>query len=313
MRILIAGTGAMGATFGSMLKKNNHDVVFIDTWEENINYINENGINFNNQGNLENIKTKVLYPNQYNQRVDLIILFVKSMQLLDMIKSICHIIDDNTMILCMLNGLGHVETLKNHFKEEQILMGVTTLTAGTSSAGNFFCTSIGTTEIQNLSSLSYDKAISVIDILNNSGFSAKYSNNILYSIWKKACINGTMNSLCTILDCNMRTLGKINDIKDVFRNIISEFNLIAKTQNVDIDIDEITELCYSLTSENFSGSLHYPSMHQDLIQNNRKTEIDFLNGYISRKAKQYGIETKYCDLITYLIHAKEFILIQQKS
>lgn len=311
MKILIAGVGAMGATFGSMLKKNNHDVSFVDTWEDNIKYINEKGINFNNQNHLENISAKVFYPNQYNDRVDLIIVFVKSMQLYNMIKSLNHIIDDNTMVLCMLNGLGHIETLKKYFSEKQILMGVTTLTASTKSAGNFYCTSFGITEIQNLSALSYNKAISVIDILNNCGFNVKYSNNILYSIWKKACINGTMNSLCTILDCNMRTLGKVNGIKVVFRNIISEFSLIAKTQNVDLDIDEITELCYSFTSEDFVGSLHYPSMHQDLIQNSRKTEIDFLNGYVSKMGYLLNIETKYCDTISSIIHAKEQIICKE--
>ena len=49
---------------------------------------------------------------------------------------------------------------------------------------------------------------------------------------------------------------------------------------------------------------HYPSMHQDLVQHKRMTEIDYLNGYISRKGKEYGIDTPYCDYVTQMIHLK---------
>ena len=53
---------------------------------------------------------------------------------------------------------------------------------------------------------------------------------------------------------------------------------------------------------------HYPSMHQDLIQNHRLTEIDYINGAVARKGVRLGIATPYCQMITDLIHAKESIL-----
>jgi len=49
-------------------------------------------------------------------------------------------------------------------------------------------------------------------------------------------------------------------------------------------------------------------MYQDLINNHRLTEIDYINGAVSRKGKKYGIPTPYCDLLTQLIHCKEDIL-----
>lgn len=39
MRILIAGTGAMGASFGSLLKNSGNEVVFLDNWDKNIESI----------------------------------------------------------------------------------------------------------------------------------------------------------------------------------------------------------------------------------------------------------------------------------
>ena len=46
-------------------------------------------------------------------------------------------------------------------------------------------------------------------------------------------------------------------------------------------------------------------MYQDLIKNHRLTEIDYINGAVSRKGKKYGIATPYCHFLTELIHAKE--------
>ncbi len=46
------------------------------------------------------------------------------------------------------------------------------------------------------------------DKLSESGLNAHFSDNIHYSIYRKACVNGTMNGLCTILDVNMAELGK---------------------------------------------------------------------------------------------------------
>ena len=51
-------------------------------------------------------------------------------------------------------------------------------------------------------------------------------------------------------------------------------------------------------------------MHQDLIQNHRKTEIDYLNGYVSKKGKEYGLSTPYCDTVTIIIHGRENMLVK---
>ena len=42
MKILIAGIGAMGGSFAHKLS-NKHEIVAIDTWQENVKKINENG------------------------------------------------------------------------------------------------------------------------------------------------------------------------------------------------------------------------------------------------------------------------------
>ena len=46
-------------------------------------------------------------------------------------------------------------------------------------------------------------------------------------------------------------------------------------------VDSIEMNCYNRDTI----GLHHPSMHQDLILNNRLTEIDYMNGAVVRKGK----------------------------
>lgn len=184
-------------------------------------------------------------------------------------------------------------------------MGVTVVTAGMKGPGSAVLSSHGKTEIQNIVPEGKAGAEVIVEALNKATMPAVYSDNILWSIWRKAALNGAMNSTCTIMECNMLELGGIVGCKDMMRCIISEFAAIAKTQGVTLDIDSVTDYVYGFTQPDFVGAKHYPSMYQDLIKNHRLTEIDFLNGYISRKGKELHIPTPYCDLITTFVHGKE--------
>lgn len=309
MKIIIAGSGAMGTTYGSMLKKNGNEVVLLDLWQDNIDAINKEGVKFINLGVEENIDLKAYKPSEYNDGADLIIVFTKSMQLRQMLLDVKHLISENTKVLCLLNGLGHIETLKEFVSEDRVLMGVTVLTAGMKGPGKFEVTNYGKTEIQNIVPEGEKAAKEVVEAINNSGLPCVYAEDIMFSIWRKACINGTMNACCALLDCNMLELGKIDKSRYLLNNIVSEFAAIAKVEGVELNVEEMTNLVVWFTTEEFKGVRHYPSMHQDLIQNKRKTEIDYLNGYVSKKGKEYNVATPFCDAITIFIHGRENVLI----
>ncbi|MGT2865842.1 2-dehydropantoate 2-reductase [Streptococcus fryi] len=309
MKIVIAGTGAMGATYGGLLAKAGHDVVFLDSWQANIDAINDKGICLDNLGQLETINAKAYLPEEYHDSPDLLVVFTKSMQLRDMLDKVKHLISDKTHILCLLNGLGHIDTLKEYVSLNQIIMGVTVVTAGMIGPGQFKVTSRGRTELQDMGEQSKDFVLDAVNHLTEAGLPTEYSEDILYSIWRKACLNGTMNACCALLDCNMLELGQIRQSRELLGQIVAEFAAVAAQEGTMIDVEQMTDFVCWHTTEAFGGVHHYPSMHQDLVQNHRLTEIDYLNGYVARKGKAYGLETKYCELITLLVHAKEQLVM----
>lgn len=41
------------------------------------------------------------------------------------------------------------------------------------------------------------------------------------------------------------------------------------------------------------------------LKNGRRTEVDYISGYVSRTAKEHGIDTPYTNMLIDVIHAME--------
>ncbi|ATD55730.1 2-dehydropantoate 2-reductase [Clostridium chauvoei] len=310
MKIAIAGAGAMGSRFGLMLHKAGNEVILIDKWTEHVNKIKEVGLkaNFNGEDIVEQIPA--FFPNELEGKVgsiDTVILFTKAMQLDDMLQSIKSILSKDTKVLCLLNGLGHEDTVKMYVSEENILLGNTMWTAGLTGPGEVKLFGNGEVELQNVYSSGKESGLEVVKVLSEAGLNAKYSENVKYSIWRKACVNGTLNGTCTILDSNIASFGASKAADEIVRTIINEFADVAEKEGIILDREEIVSHVKSTFDPNGVGK-HYPSMHQDLIKNNRLTEIDYINGAVCRKGAKYNVSTPYCQFLTLLVHAKEEIL-----
>ncbi|MGF2143131.1 2-dehydropantoate 2-reductase [Vagococcus fluvialis] len=310
MKIIIAGAGAMGSRFGLMLHQAKNDVILIDGWQEHIDLIKQNGLkaNFNGEEVVENIS--IYHQNDISSvdfSADLVILFTKAMQLDGMMQSINNMVGENTKVLCLLNGIGHEDVIKKYVPLSNIILGNTMWTAGLEGPGKAKLFGNGSIDLQNLGTDGKEAAEEVIEVLNAANLNAKYSDNILSSIYKKACVNGTMNGLCTILDSNMAGFGETDVADDIVEAIVSEFAAVAERENATLNVPEVLAQIKTCYNRETIG-LHHPSMYQDLIINNRLTEIDYINGAIVRKGKEYGIETPYCSFLTQLVHAKEQIL-----
>lgn len=308
MKISIVGAGAMGSRFGYMLSEAGNDVVLIDTWKEHVDTINRDGLKLNENGVDKIAKIPAILPEEATEEPDLIILFTKSMGLEPMLKSIKNILGKNTKVLCLLNGLGHTETISKYIDRKNIFVGVTLWTAGLLGPGYVKLTGDGNLEVQNIDPTMNEAGKELCELLCNAGLKAHYSDNVIFSIWRKACVNGTLNSCCTILDCNIKEFGELKEAPQLIRSIIKEFADVAKQYDIELDIESVARGIEKIYDPKEAGE-HYPSMHQDLVQNRRHTEIDYINGFVSRKGKEFNIKTHYNDLLTTLVHTKEQLLI----
>ncbi|MFD1411088.1 2-dehydropantoate 2-reductase [Lapidilactobacillus gannanensis] len=310
MKIAIAGAGAMGSRFGVMLSRAGNQVILIDQWAAHVQAINEKGLTVDTETGSSQVKLPAYLPADVQEKPELVILFTKSMGLANMLAAIEPILGETTKIVCLLNGLGHVPTLEKYVRKENIFMGVTLWTAGLVGPGHVKLVGNGRVEVQNIDPAGETAAKEICDLFSQAGLNAVYSENVIFSIWRKACVNGTLNTLCTLLDCNIGEFGQLPQAASLLRQIIAEFALVAKaTDQVTLTIEPVAQQIEALYDPKQAG-LHYPSMYQDLILHHRLTEIDYLNGYVAKKAAELNLATPICQLLTELIHAKEALLVK---
>ena len=304
MLTYIAGSGAMGCRFGYQLFKAGKEVILLDKWEDHIKAIQKDGLKI--VGDHEDcVHIPIMRPEEATQKADFIVLFTKAMQLETMLQSLKGIITDKTKVLCLLNGLGHEDVIKKYIPEKNILMGVTVWTAGLKGPGIALLTATGSVNLQSIDQSGEKEAMVFVDLLNEAGLKVTYDEDVVPSIWRKACVNGTMNSTCALLDCTIGEFFASEEALRVVDTIIHEFVMVGEATGVKLDEQAIKDYVMH-TSVVAAG--HYPSMHQDLVQNHRLTEIDYINGAVAKKGDSLGIPTPYCHMITDLIHAKEHVL-----
>lgn len=225
----------------------------------------------------------------------------KSMKLREMMKSISHLIAEDTQILCLLNGMGHETILKDFVNLSKINMGVTVWAAEINGPGLIEVSNIGSIDVQNIGD-NEEEGKKLADLLEEAKLNAKYDTNVMHAIWRKVMVNGTMNPISAIFECKIGEFFKTETHKDIVDLLVDEFVEVGNAEGVNLDKKEMLDYIYE-TSQ--SAKDHYPSMYQDLIKNNKVTEIDFINGAVVNKAKDLGIETPYNKLITQLVHLKE--------
>lgn len=306
MKILFAGAGALGSRFGYLLFKNGEDVTFVDTWKDHVENIKNNGLRViidDKELGYYNIPT--YYPEDAQGKYDVVFVATKSMQLRSMLTKVKHLMHENTKIICILNGLGHVDTLKEFVKEENILIGVTLWTSGLGGPGVLKAYGSGKTEIKQVKEENLEATKALIDRLNKAGLNMKYSDNTFQSIWHKAGLNCVLNTYCTLIDCNIGEYGSYEQNLELTRAVLNEVTEVGRAEGVDV-LQEVIEKNIENCFDPNTAGLHYPSLYQDM-KNGRLTEIDYLNGAISKLGKKHNILTPVCDAVTLMIHAKEFI------
>ncbi|MBF0780795.1 MULTISPECIES: ketopantoate reductase family protein [unclassified Granulicatella] len=307
MKFAIVGCGAMGCRFAYQLNKIGHNPILVDIKNPHVDEIRENGLFVTYNGESDHINASLLYPEEINETADVVIMLTKSMQLDSVLSSIQDLLHEKTLVICLLNGLGHEHVMTKYMPYQNIVMGTTIWTAQIESLGKVLLHGNGNLTVQNVANTpeETEKLKQVVDILNEAKLNAQYSEDIRPLIWKKAAVNCCSNATTALLETNLNGFLTHPSGVEIARQVTHELVEVARSQNIHLDAQEISDF---VIQASLKVGEHYTSMYQDLVRNHRLTEVDYLNGYIAKVAKEHGIDASYNALITQLIHIKETIL-----
>ena len=296
MKILVVGAGALGTLFGVKLKKFGHEIVFLVKNPTLVSILKEKG--FTVKGNAkETAYCHVFTANNLpTMRFDLVLFMVKAYDTESAIASLKNI--ETHYILSLQNGIGHQDILKSFFGEEKTLIGITGEGSLYISPGEVVHTGRGETTI----SFFKDRkgALYIADILKKAGFIVSVADDRESILWGKLIINAAINPLSALTSKRNGELLK-TELLEIMKKVIEEGILVANSLRIKLPYSNPEEKLKEILEKTSSNK---SSMLQD-IERKRRTEIDYINGYIVRKARENNIEVPLNRALYTLVKAME--------
>ncbi|MFT5276763.1 MAG: 2-dehydropantoate 2-reductase [Glaciecola sp.] len=234
-------------------------------------------------GEQKAILCKQKYINQHSlAQLDLLILPVKQYQLEALLTLLSPIVNSNTTLLLLHNGMGGIELAQRYCPNNLLLAGITTDGVYKESLSTYIQTAVGKLEV---GSIEYE--LSEL----SEPFAAIHPNlqwrdDIIFALYQKLAINAVINPLTALKNCKNGELlnypNEVNKIKEEVFDLYEFMNLPIDNHALSQQIDDVIQL----TKHNYS------SMHQDL-HNGRETEVEGILGFLVAKAEETGMKMDF--------------------
>jgi len=301
MKIVVVGPGAIGSLCAAFLSKAKEDVWLLDKDKERAAKINQQGIIIEGISGNWQAPVKTTAEAKEIGSADLIIICVKSYHTKDAIAGVKPLINDNTRILTLQNGIGNIEIIAEVAGLEKVIGGVTNLGATLIGIGHVRHAGKGETVIGRIDGKIPTEMRLIREIFNKAALETRISRDIKGLLWSKLIINVGINALTAITRLNNGKLIEFEGTRRILREAVTEAIRIAKRKRIKLIYDDplakVEAVCEA-TATNVS------SMLQDVLKK-RRTEIDFINGVIVRQAQELGIAATVNSLLVDLVKTIE--------
>lgn len=273
MKITVLGCGALGQLWLAALCKRGHEV---QGWLRvpqpycSVNVIDEDGSVFN--------ESLTANDPDFLAQSDLLLVTLKAWQVSDAVKSLTSVLPVTTPVLLIHNGMGTVEELKTI--PHPLLMGITTHAARRD--GNIIIhVASGTTHIGPARQQDGDYSY-LADTLQEVLPDVAWHNTIRPQLWRKLAVNCVINPLTALWNCPN---GELLAHPTLTETICNEVAAVMEREGHHTSADDLLYYVNQVienTAENIS------SMLQD-VRAQRRTEADYITGYLLRRARAHGI------------------------
>ncbi|MBK9780563.1 MAG: 2-dehydropantoate 2-reductase [Anaerolineales bacterium] len=289
MKIVIFGTGGVGGYFGGRLANNGEDVTFIARGEH-LAALRDSGLY------VESINGDfIVHPVKATDSpssigiADLIVLAVKAWQLTEVIPQLRAMMAEHTMILPLLNGMEHMDTLLDMFGSKHVLGGLCRISAVIAAPGR-----IGHVGIQPYIAYGeWDNSESErIQTLHHifssvSGITAEIPNDIQTAMWEKFIfISGTSG----VGSFTRLTTGEYRSdpqARAMLINAMNETSAVARARGVAIAENFVEATMQRI--DNLPAQMT-ASMQKDVMAG-RPSELNEQTGAVIRMGKALGVPT----------------------
>lgn len=286
MRILIVGAGALGGYFGARLHAAGREVTFL-VRPQRAQQLLAHGLHMvSPKGNVSIEHPATILAGDCSEPFDLVLLSCKAFDLAGAMESFAGAVGPETVILPLLNGMAHMDTLDARFGRDKVFGGLSRISAVRQADGSI--EHLGTWDsiyMGDRDQPESERARGVAEALSNAGFELQLTQNIMQAMWDKWCTIATAAGIT----CLMR--GCIGDIvaaggEGLVLQLLRECSAIAAHEGFPLAVENFNHIASLLTEP---GSLFTASMLRDL-ESGAPVEVDQILGDLLDHAQRGGID-----------------------
>lgn len=273
MKITVLGCGALGQLWLTALRKHGHDV---QGWLRvpqpycSVNLIEEDGTIFN--------ESLTANDPDFLAQSDMLLVTLKAWQVSDAVKALAATLPASSPVLLLHNGMGTIDELKSI--HQPLLMATTTHAARRD--GNIIVhVAGGVTHIGPARAQGGDYSY-LADTLQDVLPDVAWHNHIRPQLWRKLAVNCVINPLTALWNCPN---GELKNHQQLVATLCAEVASVVEREGLHTSADDLryyVDQVIESTAENIS------SMLQD-VRAQRHTEIDYITGYLLKRARAHGI------------------------
>ncbi len=317
-RIAVYGAGAVGAYVGGYMTRDGRDVTLIDPWEEHVNLMRDPGLKLSGLTEPENFTVKCnaildgdLPPPGKVGPFDVIFICVKSFDTEAAAKRMQPYLADGGFMVSLQNGIneetiakvvGHDRTVGCIASAISVSMWEPGAVRRNVKLGGTEHTVFRAGELDGSVTPRVEKIAEILSSVD----SAKVTTTLMGERWSKLIVNCMRNPISAASGMASNACDTDDHIRHLGIRIGSEAVAVAKAEGHPLekllgmppeqvlaagqgDAEAMAACDKKLLDDRAKRSdQQRPSMAQDMVKG-RKTEIDYLNGFVVLKAKNHGI------------------------
>ena len=315
MRIGIIGAGAIGCVVGGLLTRAGHDVTLIDQWPEHVEAMKRNGLRLSGTCGDHKIPVKALHIHELQgvaTSFDAVFVSVKSYDTEWAAQmALAYLKQPDGVVVDFQNGVND-ERVATVVGKSRCLGCVITIGAGMYEPGHAMRTDSGSVgfKIGEQDGRDTARARELVRIMNDVA-PTKLTPNLWGERWSKLAINCMANPLAGLSGLGSAEVRTEPVPRRIAIHVAAEVIRVGRATGFEVEpiygieaqrfVDAAQGKGWDAVEADMAASVRFlsggrPSMLQDVMKG-RRTEIDYLNGYVSRQGRRLGVPTPVNDAV----------------
>jgi len=287
MKIGVMGTGGVGGYVGGLLARAGGDIHFVARGKH-LQAIQERGLQLRTGGETFQVMIHATSEPDEIGPVDLLLFCVKSYDTEDAARLMSSMVEDDTVILTLQNGIDNIDKLGRYYGKHRILGGTAYIESMIAAPGIIVQTGkSGRIVFGELDGTRSHRAERILEVFLRAGIDAELSEEIQKVLWSKFLFVCGVHGVCTLSRSPLGLVLACPETRRLLIGVMQEVEALAKASGINLNDEAVGEAISLAESYNKKFKC---SMLRDL-EWHRPMEIEALNGMVVKLGSELGVDT----------------------